>query len=169
MQRFRFSLDRLLWYRCLQERLAQQALAATRKEERQLAGELDRVSTLASCGTAELRSALMRPTPGADLILRTRFLASLEHRRAILSEHRLVTMRTLGQRRAALIERRRAREVVEQLRHHALVEHRRACEREERLALDEVAGLRHVPRDAEGPMLGRDHSSIPAALGSFVS
>lgn len=144
-------------------------MAATREEERQLARELDRAGTLASSGTAELRSALTRPTPGTDLILRTRFLGSLERRRAILSERRLETMRALGQRRAALIERRRAREVVEQLRHRALVEHRQAGEREERLALDEVAGLRHVPRDAEWPMLGRDQPSIPAALGPRVS
>jgi len=149
MRRFRFPLDRLLWHRHLQEELAQQALAVMLEEKRQVAGELERLRALAFSGTGELHSALAQTTSGADLLLRIGFLARLERRRAILSTRQRETMRALGQRRTALIERRRAREVVEQLRHRALTEHRRASEREERLAFDEAAGLRHVARNAE--------------------
>jgi flagellar export protein FliJ len=149
MQRFRFPLERLLWHRHLLEELAQQALAVTLETERRLASDLDRLRALARSGIGELHAALLHPTAGADLLLRIRFLAALEHQRGVLTARRRDTLCTLSQQRAALIERRRDREVIEQLRQRALTRHRRACEREERLALDEAASLRHAAREAQ--------------------
>jgi len=149
MKRFRFSLERVLRHRGVQEDLAEQALAQALAQERMVEAELARVSQQMTEEAVALRNDLADCLGGADVALHVRFATALHGRAMDLRVRRAAAAARLQECRQILRERRRAREAVAQLKHAAWRQHCEAALREVQIAIDEVAGGRHERRRAE--------------------
>ena len=152
MRRFRFPLQRVVWYRGLRESLAQQALGLALRREHAVEDALARTRVQKAEGAARLAASLHRPMSGSDLALSARFAAGLAARADRLARERAEAAGAVAERRAALRDRWRDRESAAQLRRQAAARHRAAAEREAQGGLDEVAAVRHNRRatDPEG-------------------
>lgn len=146
MQRFRFRLERLRWYRQLQAELAQQALAVAVQEEAGVTEALGAAERRATAGARELRERLFGAATGADLALHSAYEMGLRQRRGQLEAARRVALARVAERRAGYATRQRDAEVVELLRRDALERHRRDAEREEQALLDDVGSVRAARR-----------------------
>jgi flagellar export protein FliJ len=152
MREFRFQLERLRWYRTIQEALAEQGLAIALREAARVETALATTRQQADREAAALRGALAGALSGTALPLHVRYAAALTQRIGRLERERGECGRIVAERREGLQERRRAAEAVEQLRQHALIRHRRAAEREEQSLLDECGGsaaARRIQTDTE--------------------
>jgi flagellar export protein FliJ len=149
MRRFRFPLARLLWQRERQEDVAEQALAAAQRADRDLAREIGRLRGLATVEAEALRARLEQPTPGTEFGVHASFARGLAVRATEAMARRTEAARTVLARRQELLERRRAREVVSQLRERALARYRVEVAREEQRGLDETAVGRYARRAGE--------------------
>ena len=161
MRQFQFPLERVLWHRGCQEELAQQALARALQGEQALLEELAQVHARAVEAAAELHATLARPTAGDEMLLHTRFAASLAGREAGLAGRRAEIALLVQERRMELQARWRSREAVARLRARALARYRQAADREMQLAMDETTGVRYARRLASSA--GRPGSSRQTA------
>ncbi len=150
MRRFQFRFDKLLWHRGVQEELAEQQLARTLHDERQVLAAIAQTRASAANGAAALRTELGSPIDGELLALHRRYASALRVREAQLRDRRRVLAERLEEDRRALRERRRAREVVTQLKRRAQERYRLEAEREAQKAIDEVASVRHLRRETDG-------------------
>jgi flagellar export protein FliJ len=132
----------VLWHRRILEEQAEQALAATLLQERELARQLRQTRRQAEEEAALLLERLGHPTAGNELWLHVCFAAALAARQSMLQARSEEATRRVGERRLALRERRRAREVLSRLRQRAVQRYLRTVEQEAQRLLDEAAAVR---------------------------
>ncbi|HTX52938.1 MAG TPA: flagellar export protein FliJ [Candidatus Baltobacteraceae bacterium] len=150
MRRFQFRFDKLLWHRTVQEELAEQQLARSLGEERQVLAAIADVQASAAVGADALRRELAAPVNGDLFALYRGYASALRAREAALRDRRSALAARVTEERRALRERRREREVVTQLKQQAQARYRREAEREAQKILDEIASGRHHTRTTDG-------------------